>query len=737
MAFGATGRARCHNPRRVASVSVPHGAFGLARASSGRGARPARPGPGWWHAPLTDLPGVGPATARRAGAIGLAGIGDLAQHLPSRYLSYDGARLIAGLAHGEEATIRVVLDSIAVVPTRRRRLRIVRARVHDDSGAITVVWFNQAYLVDMLGAGDELMIRGQVALTPQRQVTVRAHEVLGSGASAGLHTEGLVPVYPATEALPARRLREMVDAARPFIPAAPELLPAWIRARLSLPTRADALVAMHFPRSAREPRTARRRLAFEELLVLQLGLIAVRRHEETARRARPLVATGALTARVREGLPFTLTREQERVSRQIARDLARPQPMRRLLQGEVGAGKTVVAALACAQAVEAGAQAAILVPTETLAEQHLRTLDSLLGPAGIAPVLITGNVPRAERERREMAVATGTAPVVVGTQALLVGGVGFHELGLVIVDEQHRFGVEQRQALAERAGAGAEAAHLLYMTATPIPRTLALTAYGDLRVSAIRGRPPGRQEVATRWVHEDQREDAYEDARAELRRGRQAYVICPMVSEDESGTAARSAVEEAARLAQGPFSGFRVGLAHGAQRPDERRAAMAAFAARDTDLLVATTVVEVGIDVPNATVMLIEDADRFGLAQLHQLRGRVGRGQHPGTCLVFAEPASDEGVRRLEALVQTGDGFRLADIDLEIRGEGSIMGLRQSGPTDLRFARLSRDRHALAQARRVAKVTLERDPRLDHPEHVLLGRAVRAAFPDMPRLLDA
>ncbi|MDP4620791.1 MAG: ATP-dependent DNA helicase RecG, partial [Thermoleophilia bacterium] len=519
--------------------------------------------------------------------------------------------------------------------------------------------------------------------------------------------------------------------------AAPEILPSWIRARVVVGTRADALCALHFPRSAAEPRVARRRLAFEELLVLQLGLLAVRRHEEVARRALPLPRAGELPGRVRDALPFTLTGEQERVSRQIARDLARERPMRRLLQGEVGAGKTVVAALACAQAVEAGTQAAILVPTETLAEQHLRTLDALLAPAGIAPVLITGNVPRAERDRREMEVATGTAQVVVGTQALLVGGVRFPRLGLVIVDEQHRFGVEQRQALAERAGGDAESAHLLYMTATPIPRTLALTAYGDLRVSSIRGRPPGRSDIATRWVREQDREAAYEEIRAELRRGRQAYVICPLVTENEAGTPARSAVEEAQRLATGPFRDFRVGLAHGAQRPDERRAAMAAFAAGESDLLVATTVVEVGIDVPNATVMVIEDADRFGLAQLHQLRGRVGRGEHPGRCLVFAEPSAEDGTRRLEALVQTGDGFRLADIDLDIRGEGSIMGLRQSGPTDLRFARLSRDRRLLAQARRIAKVTLERDPRLDDPQHVLLGAAVRDAFPDVPRLLDA
>ncbi|MDA2953953.1 MAG: ATP-dependent DNA helicase RecG, partial [Actinomycetota bacterium] len=688
---------------------------------------PHRPGVRWWYAPLTELPGVGKATADRAAAIGVHDLGDLLEHLPSRYLAYDSARPVSGLADGEEATVRVVLDSISVIPTRRRGLKMVRAKVHDATGSIAAIWFNQGYLAGVLTPGDELMIRGQVKLRPNRQITVKAHEVLGAQASEGLHTE----------ALPARRLRELVDAARPYVSSAPEVLPQWMRERVKVGTRADALAALHFPRTAREPRSARRRLAFEELLVLQMGLIAVRRHDETARRALPLKATGEITGVIRAALPFTLTREQERVAREVARDIARPQPMRRLLQGEVGAGKTVVAALACAQAVEAGAQAAILVPTETLAEQHLRTLDSLLAPAGIEPVLITGNVPKAERERREMAVATGTARVVVGTQALLVGGVEFDRLGLVVVDEQHRFGVEQRQALAEQAGDDGMAAHLLYMTATPIPRTLALTAYGDLRVSAIRGRPPGRSEIATRWVRDAEREMAYDDVRAELRRGRQAYVICPLVEDGESGIAARSAVAEFTRLRQGPFAAFRVGLAHGAQRPDERRAAMAAFAAGETDMLVATTVVEVGIDVPNATVMLIEDADRFGLAQLHQLRGRVGRGEHPGTCLIFAEPGGEEGMRRLEALVQTNDGFRLADIDLEIRGEGSILGLRQSGPTDLRFARLSRDRRTLAEARQVARATLRRDPHLEEPEHVLLADAVRRAFPDLPRLLDA
>jgi len=345
-------------------------------------------------------------------------------------------------------------------------------------------------------------------------------------------------------------------------------------------------------------------------------------------------------------------------------------------------------------------------------------------------------VPRAERERRTMALRTGTAPVAVGTQALLSEDVGFDRLGLVVVDEQHRFGVEQRQVLSDRAVGPAGAAHLLYMTATPIPRTLALTAFGDLTVSTIRGRPPGRSPVETRWVREGDREEAYETVRAQLRAGRQAYVICPLVEEGEAAEA-RAATTEAEHLRQGPFAAFSVGLAHGAQKAEEKRAAMADFASGRTDLLVATTVVEVGIDVPNATVILIEGAERFGMAQLHQLRGRVGRGLHPGLCLLFGEPPTDEGARRLEALAQTTDGFRLAELDLEIRGEGSVLGIRQAGPTDLRFARLSRDRRELAEARRVARWALNRDPRLEGPEHALLRDAVVQRFDAIPRLLDA
>ncbi len=710
--------------------------FGSARSTLWPETPPGHaPRPATWEAAITVVAGVGEATAERARVFGVGRVCDLLEHLPVRHMSYEDAKKVRDLIPGEEATVRVRLSSIEIRPTRRRGLRLVRARVADETGPLMAIWFNQDYLARQLNSGDLLLLRGKVDPGAPRQLTVKTHEVLGQGISEGLHTTGLVPVYAATEEMPARRLREVVDAARPLLRAAPERLPAWMRVRLHLPTASDALGALHFPRTAPEPRMGRRRLAFEELLVLQLGLAAVRRLATIG--SAPVIGPSVdLVPRITAALPFTLTAEQQRVGAEIIRDLGRGHPMRRLLQGEVGSGKTIVAALAMAHAAEAGAQAALLVPTETLAEQHLRSLDQILAPVGIVPVLLTGRIPAAERARRLELLATGTAAIAVGTQALLTETVRFDNLGLVVVDEQHRFGVAQRQLLAERAKGTGGAAHLLYMSATPIPRTLALTAFGDLQVSTLRGRPVGRGEIPTRWVPEAERALAEEEVRAELRAGRQAYVICPLV-EEGGVVAARAATEEAARLAEGPFKNFTVGLAHGAQSSDEKRRAMAGFSDGSTDILVATTVVEVGVDIANASIIIIEGADRFGLAQLHQLRGRVGRGAHPGRCLLFAEPTTETAIRRLEAISQEQDGLRLAELDLEIRGEGTVLGLRQSGATDLRFAKLGRDRRELAQARKIARQTLARDPHLTLPEHLLLREAVLTQFAELPRLLDA
>ena len=672
--------------------------------------------------------------------MGIVTVADLFGQLPTRHEEYGTGEPIIDLVVGEEATVSATLKSIAVRPTRRRGLRMVTARLEDGTGAMDAVWFNQDYLARVLEAGDLLLLRGKVTKGRGRKsLAVKAHEVLGKGGgSEGIHTRGLVPVYPGSEALPPRRVRDLVDRLRHLVRAAPEPFGLAARKELAFPHVADALLAAHFPRSLRERAQGVARLVLEELIVLQVGLLMLRQQEQDRAEAPSLVGTDELVTPVVTALPFTMTVDQERCRKEIGADLARTAPMRRLLQGEVGSGKTLVAALAICQAVEAERQAALLVPTETLAEQHLATLDELLSPAGLSPVLITGKVAKRERENRLMQVKTGTAEVVVGTQALFSAGVDFARLGLVVVDEQHRFGVEQRQALVEQAElAGDGAAHLLYMTATPIPRTLALTAFGELAVSVLRDKPPGRQPVTTDWVRDATREEAYERVRAELRAGRQAYVICPRVEEGEDEDEGRAATAEAERLRSGPFSAFEVELAHGAQKSDEKRAAMAAFSDGDADVLVATTVVEVGIDVPNATAMIIEDAERFGLAQLHQLRGRVGRGEHPGMCFAFGEPTTEEGERRLEAFAQTNDGFRLAELDLEIRGEGSMMGTRQAGVTDLRFARVGRDVEEVERAREIATSLLERDPDLIADEHVILRRAVADRFTHIPRLLDA
>ena len=403
-------------------------------------------------ASVEDLPGVGSASAKRLAGLGIEYVDDLIAHLPVRYLRYEEARPLGRVQTGEEATVRVTVGRISIRPTRQRRLRIVEATISDATGAAIAIWFNQEYLVRTIQPGGELLLRGVLEPGRPPKFKVKTHEILGEGGpSTGLHTQGLVPVYPATEAVPARRIRELLDAVRPATAEAVEALPTWIRRRLGLPHAGDAYMAMHVPRTTRDPRQGRRRLVLEELIVMQLGLGALRRQEALGRPAPKLDGDGEVRRAVRERLPFTLTDEQERVADEIARDLRRDRPMRRLLQGEVGSGKTVVAALAMCQAVEAGRQAALLVPTETLAEQHLRTLDELLAPTGLSPVLMTGKVSKAERERRRLALRTGTASIAVGTQALLSEADAFHRLGLVVVDEQHRFGVEQRQLLADRA----------------------------------------------------------------------------------------------------------------------------------------------------------------------------------------------------------------------------------------------------------------------------------------------
>jgi ATP-dependent DNA helicase RecG len=505
-----------------------------------------------------------------------------------------------------------------------------------------------------------------------------------------------------------QRLRALVEAALPAADDVGDALPASLRQAEGLPLRRDAVVALHRPRTPEDAEAARRRLAFEELLVLQLG-IARRAREREAAVAPPLGEPGELVTRYREVLPFALTPEQEQAIRELDADLARPVPMQRLLQGDVGSGKTVVALYALLRAVEAGRQGALMAPTETLAEQHFLTVDELCAALGVRVVLLTSSVRAKEHAAARDALAAGDAQIAVGTHALIQEQVEFADLAVAVVDEQHRFGVEQRAALAEGRGP-----HVLHMTATPIPRTLALTVYGDLRVSEISRPPASRKPVVTRWIPEERASEAYLRLRRLLDEGRQAYVVCPLIEEGETSRA-RAAEQEAERLRAAELRGFRVGCLHGRLKPADRRELMARFKVRELDVLVATTVIEVGVDVPNATVMIVQEADRFGLAQLHQLRGRVGRGGEQSYCLLVSrrkEELTEAAQERLQALVDTTDGFELAERDLELRGEGQLLGTRQHGLSDFRFARLRADRPLLERAKQLAE-ELEPGPLLD------------------------
>jgi ATP-dependent DNA helicase RecG len=668
-----------------------------------------RPDP---EASVETLKGVGAKVAGSLERLGLRTVRDLAEHVPRAYLDWEQVASFGDLAAGEEATVRCTLERVRVRPTRRRNLKIVEGVVVDAAGVReTAIWFNQAYLAK-LAPGTELLLHGTRELAGGFRV-VRT-EVRGTG----LHTVGLVPEYRASEDVPSYRLRAHVEAALPRIRFFPDALPARLRHEEGLPLRADALVAVHRPRDREEAEAARERLAVEELLALQLTF-QERRRELTERASAPaLPDDGELIGRYYAALPFELTPEQHAAIQEIRVDLAHTQPMQRLLQGDVGSGKTVVALYALLRGVEAGRQGALMAPTETLAEQHFLTVEGICNDLGVRCELLTSSVPAAQRRAVRDRLGSGEVDLTVGTHALIQEEVEFRSLAVAVVDEQHRFGVEQRRAL------GKTTPHVLHMTATPIPRTLAQTVFGDLDVTEIARPPANRKPVVTSWVGHERSSTAYRRLRKHLQDGRQAYVVCPLVSESET-IEARAAEQEAERLRAAELRGFRVGVLHGKLKTSERREVMDAFKRRQIDVLVATTVIEVGVDVPNATIMIVQEADRFGLAQLHQLRGRVGRGAEQSYCLLVSRPKeelTEDAVRRLEALVATSDGFELAEVDLELRGEGQLLGSRQSGLTDLKFARLLRDQRLIVRARGWATELVDEDPEILAP---LRGEAER------------
>jgi ATP-dependent DNA helicase RecG len=681
------------------------------------------PKPAILEAPVTKLRGAGPKLTAAAAEIGIGSLGDLLRHLPHSYRDRADPVGIGELKLGEEATIEVEVRGSKLRPTRRRRLTILEAEIVDETGGAKAVWFNRAWLADRLQPGTRLLLRGKLE---KRGFTVAEHELLDSTSSApaGLHTLGIVPVHPASDRLRPQRIREWAWQAVGAARHAVEPLPAPLRAELRMPEAADALVASHFPSDRHQAEAARERLAFEELFLYQAALAARRGRRLESGRGPQLPPPGDRVGSWLASLPFKLTGDQARAIEELDGDLGGPEPMQRLLMGEVGSGKTVVSVYAMLRALEAGHQAALMAPTETLAEQHFRTLESLLAcdPAPLA--LLTSATPASRRPELLGSLAAGQPAIVVGTHALIEETVEFGSLAVAVVDEQHRFGVRQRTAL-DRKGPGSLLPHVLHMTATPIPRTLSLTAYGDLETTALRELPAGRRPIRTEVVDEEGRAGAYEFIRERLREGRQAYVVCPLVSESDM-TEARAAEAEAERLARGELRDFRIELLHG-QMPSEAKArAMERFVAGEAEVLVATTVIEVGVDVANASVMLVEGAERYGLSQLHQLRGRVGRGEHDSVCILFGDPESEAARARLEAIATEGDGFKLAEVDLSIRGEGEILGTRQHGLPRFRAATLPDDMALLLEARRRVRELLARHCSLEAPAlGPLIGEARR------------
>jgi ATP-dependent DNA helicase RecG len=680
-----------------------------------------------WDAPAASVHLVNATRAEALGKMGIDSVEGLLRHYPFRYLDLTSTATIDRLPLGTDVT---VVGKVHAVNVKRPRpkLSITEVAVVDGTGVLIGVWFNASWLAQQLKEGDRVAFSGKVEIAyGLRQMKTPLFEKLSAEEGAA-DAARIVPVHRATASLSAGWVRRLVLEALQAYGDVPDFLPAELRLRHGLMPLAWALAQVHFPESMRTADAARARLAYDELLTLQLGL-AMRRHALT--RGVPGVShvtDGPRVRKLRAAIPFELTGDQERATAGILADMASPHSMNRMLLGDVGTGKTAVAAIAIAAAADTGGQAAIMAPTEVLAAQYSRSIGPLLDAAGVPWALLTGSTPTAEARRIREGLADGSIAAVLGTHAIIQEATSFANLTFAVADEQHRFGVGQRLGLRAKGSA----ADMLVMTATPIPRSLALTLYGDLDTSVLRDRPGGRDlasHVTSEIVHRSRRETAYERVRAEVAEGRQAYVVCALVDESDESEA-KAATAEAERLRTKVFPELRVGLLTGQMKPAEKTAAMEAFREGTVDVLVATTVIEVGVDVPNATVMIIEDAERFGLAQLHQLRGRIGRGEHPGTFLLFADPKTQEGRRRMAAIATTTDGFALADTDLDLRGEGQLLGERQSGLPELCLASVTRDAPLVAQAHADARAIVEADPDLALPENGPLAREVKRRFAD-------
>ena len=670
---------------------------------------------------------------------------DLLLFFPRRHVDYGEPVPVSQLQFGREQTVRVRVWG-ATEKKMGFRIRSTEAKVGDSTGMMSCTWFNQPWIAKQLPVNAEIVLSGRVSEYQGRPKFDNPEWEIWS--EDLLHTGRLVPIYPLTAGLQSRTIRRvMQEAIERYATRLPDPLPAEMRQRLGLAPIAEAVTQMHYPTDRASLERARRRLAFEELLPIQLTMQLRRRHFQKSAPAEPAPMSAPVERAFIESLPFTLTGAQERVMFDVLNDLRKPIPMSRLIQGDVGSGKTVIAAAALAAAIENGRQGVMMAPTEILAEQHFRTLKALFGANGgggsvasarphfvdkpMRIAMLTGSLKAKEKRELYESIEAGEIDVICGTHALIQGGVRFHDLGVAVVDEQHRFGVMQRAALREKGAQAAHTPHMLVMTATPIPRTLALTLYGDLDISVVDELPPGRQAIRTTWVGPDERGDAERFLRGQVEQGRQAFVICPLVEESET-LDVKSATAEYERLKRQVYPDLRLELLHGRMSSKQKDEVMRRFRDGEADILVSTAVIEVGIDIPNASVMMIEGADRFGLAQLHQFRGRVGRGADKSYCLLLCDEPSDEARARLELMEGTTDGFELAEADMQLRGPGQFFGTRQSGLPGLKVAKLT-DVKLIELTRTEAGRMLDEDGGLTRPEHRTLNLTVRAL---LDRIVD-
>ncbi len=664
---------------------------------------------------VQDLKGVGPQRAQRFKKLGVETAEDLVRYFPR---AWQDRRHLTEIRAIESGVITTLCGLVRRRSTFRMRsnFNITSVVLEDNTGRIEATWFNQPYMRNRFQDGQRVMVHGKVEFNRTWRIMNPEYEILDEETENSIHTGRIVPIYPLTEKLTQRVLRStLYDVLAQLPQPRPEILPATVVRKNNFPSPGRAISDIHFPPNFQARDQARQRLVWEELLLQQLAVGRLR-HRYQQSEGTALKRDGAGLEKFNSHLPFTLTSAQVRARDQIFYDLASARPMHRLLQGDVGSGKTIIAVLAMLLAVDSGRQAALMAPTEVLAAQHYMSIKQLLDPCGVNMELITSGSPAPERRRINERLAGGEINIAVGTHALIQQSVVFNHLALAVIDEQHRFGVEQRAMLRSKG----RQPHVLVMTATPIPRTLSMTVYGDLDVTTINELPPGRRPVQTKWLARADSRIAYEKAARAAESGRQVYVIFPLIEESEKVDlkALNSEYEHLGKM----FKGRKLGLLHGRMKACEKEKVMMEFRAGEIEILAATTVVEVGVDVPNATVMLIENADRFGLAQLHQLRGRIGRGGHEGFCFLIADPATPEGKARLEIMTRITDGFQLAEEDMTLRGPGEFFGLRQHGLPEFKLADLSRDAACLVEARKTAQEIIRQDPDLQKPENRELGQ---------------